>query len=178
MNISIIAAVSKNNVIGKNNDIPWKLPNDMKYFKKITVGDAVESGVMNHVIMGRKNWESIPEKYRPLPQRINWILTKNVEKFMNNNMIDNAFVVSDLEATLRTLSQQNNEVFVIGGGEIYELALPHANRLYLTEIDATIDGDVFFPSIDKSQWKEVSRVHNEPDEKHAYAYDFVLYERI
>jgi dihydrofolate reductase len=164
MIVSQIAAVSKNRVIGKNNDLPWKLPDDMKYFMETTRQHAV--------IMGRKNFDSLPPKYKPLKDRLNIVVTHNKAALKDFdvravNSIDEAF----------EQAPQSEEVFVIGGAEIFKQTLDRADRLYITEIDAVVDGDVFFPEYDKSQWKEVSRLHHNADERHTYAFDFVLYER-
>nr|AIA11212.1 Dihydrofolate reductase [uncultured bacterium] len=165
MIISLIAALSKNRVIGKNNDLPWKLPDDMKFFMEKTKG--------HHTIMGRKNYDSIPLKFKPLPQRTNIVVTRQ-KKFQAPGCI----VVDSLENGL-AIAQDNDEpeTFIIGGAEIYKLGLPHANRLYLTEIDAEIDGDTFFPAVDRNQWKEISRLHHATDSRHAFAFDFVIYEK-
>jgi dihydrofolate reductase len=164
MIVSLIAAVSKNLVIGKNNDLPWKLPDDMKYFMETTRQHAV--------IMGRKNFDSLPPKYKPLKDRLNIVITRHKEVLKDYDVravgsIDEAF----------EQAPQSEEVFVIGGAEIFKQTLDRADRLYITEIDAVVDGDVFFPEYDKSQWKEVSRIHHNADDRHAYAFDFVLYER-
>jgi len=165
MIISLIAAVSKNFVIGKNNDLPWHLPDDMKYFMQTTKE--------HYVIMGRKNYESIPEKFRPLPNRINIVITRKKD-FQASHSI----VVHSIETGLALAKQANQlETFIIGGAEIYTLGLPIANRLYLTEIDAEIAGDTFFPAIRKDEWIEVSRKHHTVDARHAYAFDFVIYEK-
>jgi len=165
MIISLIAAVSKNLVIGKNNDLPWHLPDDMKYFMQTTKE--------HYVIMGRKNYESIPEKFRPLPNRTNIVVTRK-QDFQAPHCI----VVHSIEAGLALAKQANQqETFIIGGAEIYKLGLPIANRLYLTEIDALIEGDTYFPQINMQDWKEVSRKHHEVDARHAYAFDFVIYEK-
>lgn len=165
MIISLIAAVSKNRVIGKNNDLPWHLPNDMKYFMQTTKG--------HHVIMGRKNYDSIPEKFRPLPHRTNLVVTRQ-KGFKAAGCI----IVHSIEEGIE-LAKKNNEheAFVIGGAEIYKIGLPFSQRLYLTEIDATIEGDTFFPEFEKMSWKETSRVHHEADDRHAHAFDFVVYDR-
>lgn len=165
MTISLIAALSRNRVIGRNNDLPWHLPDDMKYFMQTTKG--------HHVIMGRKNYDSIPEKFRPLPNRVNIVVTRQPTL-----TLPNCTVVHSLEeavAIAREAGEQ--ELFVIGGAAIYQLGIPLANRLYLTEIDATLSGDTYFPAFDKNNWKETSRHHHSADERHAYAFDFVIYER-
>ncbi|MEM7109660.1 MAG: dihydrofolate reductase [Bacteroidota bacterium] len=166
MKISMIAAVAKNRVIGKDNDLVWNLPDDMKFFMRTTSG--------NPVIMGRKNYESIPAKYRPLPKRKNIIITRQP-----NYAAEGAFVVHSLEAAI-VLAQEDSpeETFIIGGGQIYEMGLDVADTLYITEIDGTFDGDTFFPHYDPSEWKEVKRIPHPTDDRHAYSFDFVTYERI
>jgi len=162
----MIAAMGSNRVIGKDNDIPWHLPDDFKFFKDTTKG--------HHVIMGRKNWESLPPKFQPLPDRTNIIITRQ-----NDYSADGATVVSTLEAALK-LAKDNSEqeVFVIGGGEIYRMALEMADRIYLTEIHQDFDGQVTFPEFDKTEWKETSRIHHAIDERHEFTFDFVQYERL
>jgi dihydrofolate reductase len=165
MIISMIAAVSKNRVIGKDNDLPWKLPDDMKFFMETTKG--------HHAIMGRKNYESIPHKFKPLPNRTNIVVTRQ-----KNFNAPGCIVVDSVEKGL-TIARQNHETeaFVIGGAEIYKLGLPFADRLYLTEINAEIEGDTFFPEYDKTQWQEASRQHHDKDERHVYDFDFVIYDK-
>jgi dihydrofolate reductase len=164
MIVSLIAAVTRNNVIGKNNDLPWKLPDDMKYFMETTKGHAV--------IMGRKNFDSLPPKFRPLKDRFNIVISKSYKD-------ENVCVVSSIESAFdqAKANSTNEEIFVIGGAQIYKLALPFADRLYLTEIDTVLDGDTYFPAVDKGEWMEVSRRHHPSDERHAFAFDFVVYER-
>lgn len=165
MIISLIAALAKNRVIGKNNDLPWRLPDDMKYFMETTKGHCV--------IMGRKNYDSLPHKFRPLANRTNIVVTRQ-----QNFEAAGCIVVHSMEDALKTAQQHNEkEVFVMGGAEIYKQALPVANRLYLTEIDGEIDGDTFFPSVNYNDYTEISRINHGADEKHRYAFDFVVYER-
>jgi dihydrofolate reductase len=162
----MIAALSENRVIGKNNDLPWKLPDDMKFFMQTTQG--------HHSIMGRKNYDSIPAKFKPLPNRVNIVVTRQA-----NFRAPGCTVVDSVEKGI-DISRKNGEreTFIIGGAEIYKLGLPYATRLYLTEIQAEIEGDTFFPPVDLKQWREISRKHHSKDERHAYAFDFVVYERI
>lgn len=165
MIISLIAALTENRVIGKNNDLPWHLPDDMKYFMQTTKG--------HYVIMGRKNWDSIPEKFRPLPNRTNLVITRQPDF-----RAPGATVVNSLNQALeiaRTAGQP--EVFVIGGAEIYRLALPLASRLYLTEIQTQLQGDTFFPDYDRQAWVERSRNHHSADERHLFPFDFVIYDK-
>lgn len=136
--ISIIVAISLNNAIGRNNQLLWHIPEDLKYFKKVTSGHTI--------IMGRKTWESIG---RPLPNRRNIVVSRT------HKTIEGAEVYSSLEDALKTASTEG-EVFIIGGGQIYKQALPMANKLYLTIMNQTIeDADTFFPEIDFSQWEEI-----------------------
>jgi dihydrofolate reductase len=165
MTISLIAALSQNRVIGKNNDLPWHLPDDMKYFMQTTSG--------HHVIMGRKNYDSIPEKFRPLPNRTNIVVTRQKHFAAPNCMVTNSIE----EALAIARNNQETEAFIIGGSEIYNQGFAMADRLYLTEIHATIEGDTYFPAFDKSQWKEVSRKHHLSDERHKFPFDFVVFER-
>ena len=164
MIVSLIAALTKNHVIGRNNDLPWKLPDDMKYFMETTKGHAV--------IMGRKNFFSLPPKFRPLKDRTNIVLTHNGSQLKDYDVV----IVHSIDEAFLT-APQNEEVFVIGGAEIFKQTLERANRLYLTEIDATIDGDTYFPTFDPKEWREAVRQHHSADDRHAYAFDFVIYHR-
>src|SRR5258707_13115335 len=145
MTISIIAAVAKNKVIGKGNDLPWRLPDDMKFFMQTTNG--------HHVIMGRKNYESLPDKFKPLPNRINIVVTRQ-----KNFEAAGCTVTNQLEDGIRFAERNGEkELFIIGGAEIYKLTLPMTDKLYLTEIDSEIEGDTLFPEWNKKEWKEISR---------------------
>lgn len=162
MIISTIVAVAKNNVIGKDNDIPWYLPADLKYFKKITTG--------HHIVMGRKCYESIG---RPLPKRTNVVVTRNPFFIATGCLITHNVA----EAVQLAEANGEEEVFIIGGGQIYEIALPHVDRIYLTEVDLEVEGDIFFPTIDPQNWKLVKEVKHEADEKNEYDYTFKVLER-
>lgn len=163
MIVSLIAALARNRVIGKDNDLPWHLPDDMKYFMDTTKGHCV--------IMGRKNYESIPVKFRPLANRTNIVVTRQKEY-----KAEGCLVVHSLKDALALAAEKKEtETFVIGGAEIYALAMPVAQRLYLTEINATLEGDTFFPLVDAALFKEVSRIHHAKDSRHAFAFDFVVY---
>src|SRR6187402_1762920 len=165
MIISLIAALSENRVIGKNNDLPWHLPDDMKYFMQTTKG--------HYVIMGRKNYDSIPEKFKPLPNRTNIVVTRQPD-FRAPGCI----VVNTLEEAVK-IARNNGEkeTFIIGGAEIYNLGFSLADKLYITEINTVLDGDTHFPEFNKKDWKEISRVHHSNDERHAFDFDFVVYEK-
>lgn len=165
MIISLIAAVSQNRVIGKNNDLPWRLPDDMKYFMQTTSG--------HHVIMGRKNYESLPPKFQPLPNRTNIVVTHQTDY-----TAPGCTVVNSLEKGIEIARQnKETELFIIGGAQIYAQSLPYSNRLYLTEINAHIQGDTFFPEFDRNHWVETSRKTHPADEKHQFDFDFVVYDK-
>lgn len=139
--ISIIVAASNNMVIGKNNDLPWRLPSDLKNFKSITEG--------HYVVMGRKCWESIPEKFRPLPNRDNIVITRN-----KDYNAEGAIVMNDLETIIRVFKNDGEygEIFIIGGAEIYKKTFEHADKLYLTHVLSDIEGDVFLEGLDFNEW--------------------------
>lgn len=156
--LSIIAAVARNGVIGIENRLPWRLPEDLRHFKRLTLG--------HHLIMGRKTYESIG---RPLPGRVTIILTRDP-----GYRAEGCLTAGSIEDALR-LCGDDPEVFVVGGAELYAQSLPRADRLYLTEIDADFAGDAYFPGLDRLQWAEVSREPHVSDTGLAYA--FVTYQR-
>jgi len=165
MIVSLIAALAKNRTIGKDNDLPWHLPDDMRYFMQTTKN--------HYVIMGRKNYDSIPQKFKPLPNRTNIVITRK-----KDFVAPGCMVVNSLEKAINLAREASQtEVFIIGGAEIYKLSLPDANRLYLTEINTEIDGDTFFPEVKKNEWNEISRKHHNKDEKHLFDFDFVIYDK-
>ena len=162
--ISIVAAVARNRVIGIGNQMPWHLPEDMKRFKRLTLGHAV--------IMGRRTFESIVETSgKPLAGRDNIVVTRSREWTCSG-----CRAVHSLAAALAAVHEPQH-AFVIGGAEIYALALPIASRLHITEIERDFDGDRFFPDFDRSQWREVSRERIAPGGSERFAYAFVEYER-
>jgi dihydrofolate reductase len=166
MKVSLIVAAAENGVIGKDNDLIWHLPKDMLFFKETTLN--------HHVIMGRKNFESIPHKYRPLPNRTNIVITRQPDY-----KADGCVVVNSVEAALEIAKENGDkEPFIIGGGQIYKLALEAnlVDRIYLTKIHHTFDGDTFFPELN-NKWKELNKTVNKADEKHAYDYDYITLER-
>ncbi|MDG2342787.1 MAG: dihydrofolate reductase [Cytophagales bacterium] len=164
-NISMIVAVSKNQVIGKDNKLAWNLPDDMNYFSNMT---------KNHsVIMGRKNWESIPNNYRPLPNRKNIVVTRN-----NNFRDKGAIVVNSIKKAIEeSRVSEDEEIFIIGGGEIYKLGFDYVDKLYITEIYANIDGNTYFPKWNKENWKEISRISHPKDKRHEFGFDYVIYKK-
>ena len=165
MKISIIAAVAENNVIGKDNDLIWDIPRDMKFFTKKTKG--------HFVIMGRRNYDSIPEKYKPLPGRPNVIVTRQ-----KDFTAPNCDVVNSIEEGIKLATEQGEtEVFIIGGGQIYKDAIERklANTMYITWIHHIFDGDTYFPEFSTEEWKEVDREKVLADERTPYNFDFTTY---
>ena len=165
MKISFIAAVATNGVIGLNNDMPWHLPDDFAFFKRKTSHHPI--------IMGRKSLEALG---KPLPNRTNIVVTRNLD-FKSENVLV-AHTLDDAIAEATKAPRQTDEIFVIGGAEIYALALPIATTLYLTEIHQAFEGDTFFPKFNKKEWQEISRHPHPADERHAISFDFVHYERL
>lgn len=163
MIISIIAAVANKNVIGNKNQLPWRLPADMKHFRELTTGHCI--------IMGQKTHESIG---KALPSRTNIILT-----FDTNYKSEGCIVVSSIEEALKdAVVKGESEVFVIGGASIYKQFIEISNRLYITRINKDFDGDAFFPEINKSEWKLSSVEKHNIDDNNAYPYLFEVYDKI
>jgi dihydrofolate reductase len=159
--ISLVVAAARNNAIGKGNALPWSLPNDLKHFKDVTSGHAV--------VMGRKTFESIG---RPLPNRRNIVITRQ-----EDYKPEGVEVVGSLDAAIAAVPA-GEEAFVIGGGEIFKQALPIADRVYLTRVEADVEGDAFFPALEAGEWREVSRIDGVVDEKNALPHVFLTLDRI
>ena len=158
MTISIIVAYAENRVIGRDNTLLWHLPDDLKRFKRLTMG--------HHIIMGRKTWESIG---RPLPGRTNVVISGNREL-----EIPGVKIFHSLGEALNTAENQGeDEAFVIGGGEIYRQALPSADKLYLTVVTGSDEGDTYFPEIDPEEWQILHREFHPRDEKHARDFEMI-----
>lgn len=163
MIISLVVAAAENNAIGKNNQLLWHLPRDMKFFKNVTWAMPV--------VMGRKTFESMGGK--PLAGRKNIVITRQADWKK-----DGVSVVNSLDAAIALAKDIDyKELFVIGGGEIYKQAFDKADKIYMTRVHASLNGDTFFPAIDESKWKLVSNMDNSKDEKHAYDYSFQFWER-
>ncbi|HKK06012.1 MAG TPA: type 3 dihydrofolate reductase [Gammaproteobacteria bacterium] len=162
MLVSLIAALTDDHVIGIDNRLPWKLPADMRWFRRHTLGKTV--------IMGRKTFESLG--CRPLPERRNVVVTSD-----RGFTAEGADVVHDIDAALAAPGPGEEELMVIGGASFYEQMLPRARRLYLTYVHADIEGDAWFPRFDALQWQEVQREDHAADEKNPYPYSFVILER-
>ncbi|QYF80236.1 dihydrofolate reductase [Brevibacterium sp. PAMC21349] len=159
--ISLIVAMDQNRVIGKNNKLPWHLPADLQYFKKVTMGHPI--------VMGRKTFESIG---RVLPGRENVIVTRNQEF-----KAEGCVVLHDIAQIKMFADNHEEEVFVIGGAEIFKEILPFTDRLYITEIHETFEGDTFFPEIDENEWDEISSKPGNIDEKNRFAHDFIILQK-
>jgi dihydrofolate reductase len=163
--LTLIAALANNNVIGRNNTLPWHLPEDLKHFKEATLGAPV--------IMGRKTWESLPEKFRPLPGRLNIVVSRDLQR--TRPLAAGATVVDSLPAALAACGE-TPEAFLIGGAELYRQAIEQADRLLITEIDLEVEGaDAFFPPIDPASWKEKDR--RTQTSASGLRFAFVIYER-
>lgn len=162
MKISCIVAVAHDNVIGKDNDIPWYLPADLKYFKKVTTG--------HHILMGRKCYASIG---KPLPNRTNIIVTRD-PFFISSNCLVAHSIQEGME---KAYDNKEEELFVIGGGTIYEQTMDMWDRLYITKVDVAAEGDIYFPEVNMDEWKLVSEEAHKADEKNEYDYTFYTYDR-
>ncbi len=160
MRISIIAAMSANRAIGLENRLPWHLPEDLKRFKALTMN--------HHIVMGRKTYDSIG---KPLPGRNTVIVTRNVDY-----AVPGCIAVNSIDAAL-TVSYGDEEVFFVGGADLYRQALDIANRIYLTEIQRVFDGDAFFPEFDPNQWSETSRERHRTEGDNGFEYHYVIYDR-
>lgn len=164
MKISLVVAMARNRVIGRNNELPWYLPEDLKYFKSVTMGKPI--------IMGRKTWASIG---RPLPGRTNIVVTSRTDWRPEGVLV--AHSLADAVQLSQQIAQRDGveEAMVVGGGEIYRQALPLANRIYLTEVGAEVEGDAYFPVVDLLSWREVKRQTGIGGD---YPYAFVIFERV
>lgn len=153
--IIMIAAVAENDALGKNNKLVWHLPNDFKRFKSLTTG--------HHIIMGRKTFESFP---KPLPNRTHIVITRQ-----KDYRPEGCIVVNSIEKAIAICPKDGNS-FIIGGGEIYKLGLPYANKLEITKVHHSFEADAFFPEINSNNWKEIQTQFNPIDDKHQFAYTY------
>jgi len=160
MRIALIAALTENRVIGRDNQLPWRISADLKHFKALTMGKPI--------VMGRKTWESIG---RPLPGRKNIVVTRDTAY-----QAEGCQVVHSIEQALDTAGEVD-EVMIIGGAGLYRQTLGRADRLYLTRVKAEVDGDTWFPEIDPQQWHELACESHSADENNEHDYDFVILER-
>jgi dihydrofolate reductase len=160
--ISLVVAASTNNCIGKNNQLPWHLPNDLKFFKNTTWGMPV--------VMGRKTFESVN---KILPGRFNIVITRQQDW-----KADGVIVASDLDDAFKRSAATNcKETFIIGGGDIFRQSMEMADRIYMTRVHTDLDGDTFFPVIDENKWQLTSNQDFKADEKHAFAYSFQTWQK-
>jgi len=164
--LAAIVAAAENGVIGRNNALPWRLPGDLQYFKRVTMGKPI--------IMGRKTFESIG---KPLPGRSNIVITRNAQF-----QVDGVRAVNSLAAALRVaediaLIDGVDEVVVIGGAEVYRESLSQVSRLYLTQVHASVEGDAYMPEVEWSDWRETTREHFPAQGANPYDYSFVVFER-
>jgi len=157
-----MAAIAANNALGKDNQLIWHLPADLKRFKKTTLNHAV--------IMGRKTYESLG---KPLPNRTNILITRD-----KNYKAEGCLVVNSVKEALKAAAEVDENPFILGGAEIYKQAMPFADKLDITFVHHQFEADVFFPKIDKKIWKETSRENFKADEKNKFDYSFVTFERI
>lgn len=162
MIVSLLVAIAKNNAIGKDNQLLWRLPNDMKYFKDLTWGGVV--------VMGRKTYESLG---KPLPGRVNIVISGQ-----KNFTADGVEIAHSLEDALAIAKKTNNkEVFVIGGGEIYKQSMPLAEKMYITRVHKSFEADTFFPAFNEDEWALKSNLDFFKDDRHKYNYSFQIWER-
>jgi dihydrofolate reductase len=159
--LELIAAVAKNGVIGRNGQLPWHLPDDLKRFKELTFGHPI--------LMGRKTYESIG---RPLPGRRNIVISETL-----SNAPTGTDLARSLDDALNLIKSPQEPAFIIGGAVLYAAALPHAQTLHLTEVDAEIDGDAFFPAFDKGAWRVIEELPHPKDDSHALPFRFCTYQR-
>ena len=167
MKLSLIVAVSENNVIGCDGDLPWHLSADLQRFKRVTIGHVM--------LMGRKTWESIG---RPLPGRTSIVISRQADYETGFDEVSVAENLDAALATARAVAGDAAEVFVIGGARIYALTFPHAERLLLTRVHADVAGDVYFPSVQWNQWKRVEEEYATADERNDYAHTYQVYKRV
>lgn len=166
MKKSLIVALAENRVIGRNNNLPWYLPNDLKYFKQVTMGKPI--------VMGRKTYESIG---KPLPGRTNIVVTRNTEWRADGvRVVHSLEAAFDLAESVAEIDGQD-EVMIIGGDQLYQAALPLVDRMYLTEVHAEVAGDAFFPKFDKDDWVVMACEDFDAVEPNPYDYSFVVLDR-
>lgn len=161
--IAFVVAMDRNRLIGAGDRLPWRLPDDMRFFREVTMGHPV--------LMGRKTYESIPARFRPLPGRTNIVLTSQ-----RGYEAPGCIVVHTIEEAL-LLVDEAEELMVIGGAQVFRELLPIVDRLYLTDIDGAYEGDVYFPEFDRAAWREVAREEHPADDRHDSPFAFITLER-
>jgi dihydrofolate reductase len=161
--IAFVVALDENRVIGRDNALPWRLPDDMRWFREKTMGKPC--------LMGRKTYESLPVRFRPLPGRLNVVVTRQA-----GYRAPGAIVVDSIDAALRAAGFAG-EVIVVGGAELFRALLPRAGRLYLTQIHAAVEGDVYFPAYDLKEWQETFRQEHPADDRHPFPFTWLILDR-
>lgn len=162
--ITFVVAMDDNRLIGRDNALPWRLPDDMRWFRDHTMGKPC--------IMGRKTWDSLPERFRPLPGRLNVVVTRNRDFEARG-----AVVVHSIEDAL-SVAGDAEEVVIIGGADLFGRLMPVVDRLYLTQVHDAADGDVYFPEFDRDEWRETCREFHPADDRHAQAFTWMILDRI
>ncbi|MEK6806486.1 MAG: dihydrofolate reductase [Pseudomonadota bacterium] len=161
--VEIVVAMDENNLIGRDGQLPWRLSDDLKRFKTLTLGKTV--------LMGRKTWDSLNPKMRPLPQRDNWVLTRDRAFAAPGGRVfhalDEVFAASPPDPLM-----------VVGGADLYRQVMPQASRIHLTRVHARVAGDTHFPALDSAQWRETAREDHTADERHEYAFSFITLDRV
>lgn len=158
MHVEIVVAMDENNLIGRDGRLPWRLPDDLKRFKMLTLNKTV--------LMGRKTWDSLDPRFRPLPQRDNWVLTRDQNFAAAGCRVFHSR--SDVFA-----ARTNGPLMLIGGAELFRQMLPQTSRIHLTRVHARLDGDVYFPPLEPAQWREIAHEAHAEDERHACAFSFI-----
>jgi dihydrofolate reductase len=161
--IAYVVAMDENRLIGRNNALPWRLPDDMRWFREQTLGKPC--------VMGRRTYDSLPDRFRPLPGRLNIVVTRNREYEASG-----AVVVHSVDEALRAAGDAL-EIIIVGGAELFRALWPEVDRLYLTQIHGAAAGDVFFPAYDPSEWREVYRREHPADDRHPFAFTWLILDR-
>lgn len=161
--IAYVVAMDDNRLIGRNNDLPWRLPDDMRWFRQQTISKPC--------IMGRKTYDSLPARFRPLPGRLNIVVTRNPEY-----EAPGALVVHSIDEALHAAGEVD-EIIIVGGADLFRRLMPVVDRLYLTRVHGSAEGDVFFPDFDAAEWQEVYRELHPDDDRHAYAFTWLVLDR-
>ncbi|RIK16383.1 MAG: dihydrofolate reductase [Anaerolineae bacterium] len=161
--IAFVVAMDDNRLIGRDNDLPWRLPDDMRWFRDHTMGKPC--------IMGRKTYDSLPARFRPLPGRLNIVVTRNPDY-----QAPGAVVVGSIDAALRAAGEVE-EIIVVGGAALFRELMPVVDRLYLTRVRGAVEGDVYFPDFDVAAWRETYREEHPADDRHAYPFTWLILAR-
>ncbi len=161
--IAYVVAMDENRLIGRNNDLPWRLPDDLSWFRRQTIGKPC--------VMGRKTYDSLPDRFRPLPGRLNIVVTRN-----RHYEAPGAVVVHSVEEALKAAGDVE-EIIIVGGADLFRRLLPIVDRLYLTRVHGAVEGDVYFPEFDPAQWQEIYLEEHAADDRHAFAFTWHILDR-